>query len=268
MSTLTAGLTTPRRAVRERLALQLDVTLQLVRVELAARDRGSVLGWLWSLGPPAFMLAATYFLFTRVFPLDIQNYPVFLLAGILPWTWFSRSLSESTTSLENRRELVLRPGFRTELLPVVAVVVGLVDYLIALPVLLLAIGLTTGLHVEALLLPVLLLLQLAFCVGLGLMLAPLQVFFRDVRQLVGMVVALGFWFTPIFYRRTQVPESLSWLYEINPMAHLIESFRAILIAGTVPSLEDVGIVAAAAAIALVLGGAVFARLRHAVPEQL
>ena len=91
MSTLTAT-AAKRPDARRRIALQTDVLLQLVRVELAARDRGSILGWLWSLGPPAFQLAATYFLFTRVFPLDIPNYPVFLLAGILSWTWFARSV--------------------------------------------------------------------------------------------------------------------------------------------------------------------------------
>ncbi len=267
MSTLTAA-AAKRPGARRRIALQTDVLLQLVRVELAARDRGSILGWLWSLGPPAFQLAATYFLFTRVFPLDIPNYPVFLLAGILSWTWFARSVGMRRSSLEAHRLLVLRPGFRTELLPVAAVLVGLIDYLIGLPVLLLAIGLTSGLAIEALLLPVLLALQLAFCVGLGLLLAPLQVFVRDVRQVVAMAIGLGFWLTPVFYRRTQVPDSLSWLYDINPMARLIESIRAVLLVGVVPSLEDVGVVAAAAAIALALGWAVFARLRDAVPEQL
>jgi ABC-type polysaccharide/polyol phosphate export permease len=267
MSTVTAT-AARRHHVRRRLGLQIDVLLQLVRVELAARDRGSVLGWLWSLGPPAFQLVATYFLFTRVFPLDIENYPVFLLTGILTWTWFARSMAETTMSLETHRMLVLRPGFRTELLPIAAVLVGLVDYLIALPVLLLAIAFTSGLAVEAALLPVLLVLQLGFCVGLGLLLAPLQVFVRDVRQIVAMIVALGFWLTPVFYRRSQVPESFAWLYDANPMAHLIEAVRAILLRGVVPSLEDVGAVAVAAAIALALGWAVFARSRHAVPEQL
>lgn len=267
MTTLTAG-ATASPTVRHRLGLQTDVLRRLVGVELAIRDRGSLLGWLWSLGPPAFQLAATYFLFTRVFPLDIPNYPVFLLTGILSWNWFARSLGDATTSLEARRTLVLRPGFRTELLPIASVLVGLVDYLIALPVLLLAIGLTSGLQIETLLLPVLLGLQLAFSIGLGLLLAPLQVYLRDVRQLVGVVLAFGFWITPVFYRGTQVPDSLSWIYDVNPMAHLIESMRSILLDGTVPSLESVGAVAIAAVVALTLGAAVFGRLRHSVPDQL
>ena len=103
---------------------------------------------------------------------------------------------------------------------------------------------------------------------MGLLLAPLQVFVRDVRQVVTMAIGLGFWLTPVFYRRTQVPDSLSWLYDINPMARLIEAIRAVLLVGVLPSLEDVGVVAAAAAIALALGWAVFTRLRDAVPEQL
>ena len=267
MSALTAPRAAPSGA-RRGLGHHTDVLLQLVRVELATRDRGSALGWLWSLGPPAFQLAATYFLFTRVFPLEIENYPVFLLAGILTWNWFARSLGDATSALEVRRELVLRPGFRTELLPVVSVLVGLVDYLIAVPVLLLALGLTTGLGLELLFLPLLIGLQLVLCIGLGLLLAPLQVFLRDTRQLVATVVGLGFWITPVFYRRTQVPDSLAWLYDVNPMAHLIEAVRAITVFGTGPSFEDVGAVALAAVVALGLGAVVFERLRPSVPDQL
>ena len=122
-----------------------DVLVHLVRTELASRHRGSLLGWLWALGPPLFQLLATYFVFTKVIPLDVPNYPVFLLCGILSWTWFARSVGEGVVSLEMRRELVVRPGFTTWLIPLVSVIVALVDFLLALPVLLVALAVTTGL---------------------------------------------------------------------------------------------------------------------------
>jgi lipopolysaccharide transport system permease protein len=263
----TAGRSSVRGSAR-RLAHRVDVALHLVRTELATRHRGSALGWIWALGPPLLQLAATYFLFTRVIPLDVPDYPVFLLVGILAWSWFARSLGEGVTSLEQRRELVLRPGFATETLPLTSVLVALVDYLIALPVLFAALALTTGLHPEAALLPVLLAIQFLFCAGFALAVAPLQVFLRDVRQIVALLVSVGFWLTPIFYRRAQVPDSLTWLYDVNPMAHLIGAQRQILMNGEMPSLGGLAIVALVGLAVLVAGYALFAACRHAVPEHL
>ena len=92
-----------------------------------AQHRGSALGWLWALGPPLLLLGATYFVFTRVVPLDVPDYPVFLLTGILGWTLFARGVGEGTSAIEQRRELALRPGFALALLPLTAVLVALVD---------------------------------------------------------------------------------------------------------------------------------------------
>jgi lipopolysaccharide transport system permease protein len=248
------------------LAQRADLLVYLVRRELAVRHRGSLLGWAWSLGPPLLQLLATYFLFTRVIPLDIDDYPVFLLTGILCWTWFSRVIVEATASLEARRDLVLRPGVPTELVPIATVLVGLVDYLLALPVLLVAVAATTGLHPEAAFLPVLLVVQLVLSAGIALMLAPLQILFRDIRQLATVVVTVGFWVTPIFYRSSQVPDALETAYALNPMAHLVEAHRDVLLEGRVPDPIAVLGVALAALLTLAAGWAVFDGTRHTVPE--
>ena len=219
---------------RRRAGYHKDVATHLVRLELATRHRGSVLGWLWSLVPPLLQLAATYFLFTKIIPLDIPNYPIFLLSGILAWSWFARSLGGATSSLETRRDLVMRPGFPTALLPFTDVSVGLVDYFIGLPILLIALGVTTGLYVEILILPALLVIQFLLIAGIGFFLAPLQVHFRDVRQIVAIAISVGFWLTPVFYRRVQVPPEFAFLYDINPMAQLIEAQRRPLPRGLDP----------------------------------
>ncbi len=256
------------RSRRRRLGHRYDVATHLVRTELATRHRGSLFGWLWALAPPLFQLVATYFLFTRVIPLDVPDYPVFLLVGILAWQWFARSLGDGVGSLEQRRELALRPGFNTELVPVTSVLVALVDYLLALPVLVVALVVTTGLHVESVLLPVLLAIQLVYSVGLALAVAPLQVFLRDVRQVVALLVMVGFWITPVFYGVRQVPESFQWVYHLNPMAHLIGAQREVLIEGTWPEPGPLAVVALVGLLVLGAGWALFRRLRDAVPEHL
>jgi len=253
---------------RGRIGYLKDAVWRLVRVEFAARHRGSALGWLWAVGPPLLQLTVTYFVFTRVVPLDIPDYPVFLLVGILGWTLFTRSVSEGTTSLEQRRELVLRPGFAIQLLPISSVLLALVEYLLALPVLVVALALTTGVHPTWALVPAVLCVQLVLCAGLALLLAPLQVYLRDVRQLVGIALAAGFWLTPVFYRRSQVPEEIAWIYDVNPMQYLLEAQRQLLILGTLPDALPLAVVALASLGLFLAGFAVFARLRDSIPEHL
>lgn len=245
-----------------------DTLTRLVYVEFATRHRGSALGWLWAVGPPLLMLLATSFVFTRVIPLDIPDYPVFLLVGILAWTLFARAVGDGTSSLEQRRELVLRPGFATQLLPIVAVLVALVDYLLALPVLVIALAFTTGVHATWLLAVPVLGVQVVLCAGIVLLLSPLQVYLRDVRQLVAIAISVGFWLTPVFYEKSQVPDEISWLYALNPMQYLLEAQRELLIAGTVPEAGPLTLVALASGALFAAGWLVFAHMRDALPEQL
>jgi ABC-type polysaccharide/polyol phosphate export permease len=163
---------------------------------------------------------------------------------------------------------VLRPGFTTAVIPLAAVLVALVDYVLALPVLFLALAFTTGVEIEAAFLPVLLALQLGLCAGLALLFSPLQVFVRDVQRMVSVGLSVLFWFTPVFYERKQVPGALEPLYRLNPMSELIEAQRLILLDGTLPPARSVGLVVLEAAVALVLGIVTYSRLRHSLPDEL
>ena len=266
MSTLSAA-----RGSRHRIggaAHTRDTVARLVYIELAARHRGSALGWLWAIAPPLLMLVATSFVFTRVIPLDIPDYPVFLLVGILSWTMFARAVGDGTSSLEQRSELVRRPGFATPLLPIVVVLVALVDYVLAAPVLLVALAVTTGVHATWLLVVPVLAIQVLLCAGIALLLSPLQIYLRDVRQVVAVALAVGFWLTPVFYEKDQVPGEVEWLYTLNPMQYLLEAQRELFILGTVPDLGPLALVALASTGLLACAWLVFDRMRDALPEQM
>jgi lipopolysaccharide transport system permease protein len=264
----TRGPSPPRVGFWARLVYLTDVTLHLARRDLALQHRGSVLGWLWGLVPPLLQLLVTYFVFTKVIPLDVDDYPVFLLTGILAWSWFVRSLSLGAVSLEQRRELVHRPGFPTIVLPVKTTLAGLLDYLLALPVLLVALAATSKLGATALFLPILLGLQMLLLVGLAWIVAPLQVFFRDVQHIVIVVITLGFWLTPIFYEQSMAPERFDVIYKLNPMAYLIGWQRDILLNGSLPSAGSVLALLAVVIGVAGVGYAVFRTLRDRVPEEL
>ena len=133
---------------------------------------------------------------------------------------------------------------------------------------LIALAATTGLYVETLILPALLLIQFLLIAGIGFFLAPLQVHFRDVRQIVAIAISIGFWLTPVFYRRVQVPPEFAFMYDINPMAQLIEAQRGLFLEGAIPNVWGVTWVGAASLALFVLGYVFFAAVRPSVPEQL
>ena len=261
----------PRRAprnARTRARYLVDVAAHLVLRSLSARYRSSLLGWVWALAPPLAQLVVFYFVFTSVIPTRVDDFVAFLFIGIVTWSWFATSLTLGAQSLETHRDLATRPGFPRAVLPVVAVATAAVDYLIALPVLVVVVGLSSGLHAAAITLPVLLVVQFLLTVGIVWTIAPINVFFRDVGHLVGVVLLLGFFLTPVFYSREQTPARFSAIYDYNPIARLIEAHRGVFLDGELPASGALLILTAASLGVAGCGLAVFTALRHRIPEQL
>ena len=242
--------------------------VRLIGSQLASRYRQSVLGWLWAIAPPVAQLLVFWFVFTRVLPVDTDFFLVFLFTGIVAWNWLATSLLLASTSIEARRDLALRPGFPPVLLPIVAVCVALVDYLLTLPILLVAVVVTIGASPWFLILPVILAVQLCLTIGLACLVAPLNVLFRDIGHLLGVVLLLGFFITPIFYSLEQVPARFSLAYDLNPMAQLIEAQRTIFIEQTMPDVGSLALTALGATMILAVGLMVFRRLTHTIPDHM
>ena len=258
---------TPRKAPT-RARYLVDVAAHLVLRSLSARYRSSLLGWVWALAPPLAQLVVFYFVFTRVIPTRVDDFVAFLFVGIITWGWFATSLTLGAQSLEAHRDLATRPGFPSVVLPVVAVTTAAVDYLIALPVLVVVVGLSSGLHAAAIALPALLVVQFLLTVGIVWAIAPINVFFRDIGHLVGVVLLLGFFLTPVFYSREQTPARFSAIYDYNPIARLIEAHREVFLDGRIPASGALLIVSAVSLGVAGFGLAVFTALRHRIPEQL
>jgi ABC-type polysaccharide/polyol phosphate export permease len=208
--------------------------LSLVARELKARYRGSVVGFRWSCSNPLLRLGVFWFVFmTSVVnrTVGLQPYALFMLCGILPWTWFSSSLTEASNSLIAGGNLIKKVLFPAEVLPLVSVLANMVHFLLPLPlviVLLIAAGHTPELA-GLLFLPLVVLVQFVFTAGLALFLAALTVHFRDIRDILTNVLMLWFFSTPIIYFYLQ-PEFAGYklLFDINPVAHLIISYQEIL----------------------------------------
>ncbi len=217
--------------------VQRDILLNLVRRNFVLQYKGSTLGVLWSLLLPLAQTLVMVFLFQRVVPLGIEAYPAFLITGLLPWNWFSSSISSAGNIFILNRDLARRPNFSSSLLIVVNAITHLLTFLISFPILfgvLAYYGL--GLHWSWLFLPLLILIQGMLIIGLSLIIAIWNVFFRDVAHLVSVALMLLFYATPVFYRLKAVSERYQFLFSWNPMAVLIQSYRAVLLQGTKPEI--------------------------------
>ncbi|MBI2955064.1 MAG: ABC transporter permease [Chloroflexi bacterium] len=215
---------------------QLDLMSNLVARDMKLRYKGSVLGLLWSLLQPAALIAVYSFLFTRVITLDIPNYVPFLVAGVLPWNWFATSLDFASDSLLANRELIKKAVFPSEMLMVAAVTSNLL--ILALGTLvLLAFLVVSGIALTpaALFLPIIVAIQYSFTLGLALIVSMLNVYFRDIRHLLGVALFAWFFLTPVFYDEAQVPAAYHGLYVLNPMAHIINFYRDVLLFGRIPN---------------------------------
>lgn len=206
----------------------------LVVRDLKARYRGSVLGFFWSFFNPLLLLLVYTFVFTVIMPgmhpEDVQPYGLFFFVGILPWTWFSSSLSESANVLISGGNLIKKVLFPAEVLPIVSVLANMVHFFLGLPIL--AAFLVYYQRpldpVELLWFPVIVLIQAIFSTGMALFLSALTVHFRDIKDILANLLTLWFFSTPIIYSMSMAPERFRWVLNLNPMAHIIISYQEVL----------------------------------------
>jgi ABC-type polysaccharide/polyol phosphate export permease len=247
----------------------------LVARELRARYRGSVLGFLWSFINPLLLLLIYTFVFTVVMPgsrgTGLEPYSLFLFCGILPWTWFSSSLLESSNALIASGNLIRKVMFPAEVLPIVSVLTGLVHFCLGLPILALFI-LYAAVPVSAtdlVWLPAIVAIQLVFTLGLSLLLSSLTVHFRDLRDLLGNLLTFWFFATPIIYPASQAPEKYQWVLALNPVTHLITAYQDVLfVPGPMTVWRPLLSVAVLAVVVFLVGYFVFDRLRDTLAEEV
>jgi ABC-type polysaccharide/polyol phosphate export permease len=248
----------------------------LVARDLKARYRGSALGFVWSFVNPLLLLLIYSFVFTVVMPpapgvVRPEPFALFMFCGILPWTWFSSSLIESSNVLISGGNLIRKVLFPAEVLPIVTVAAGLVHYCLGLTILA-AFFIYEGVPVtgsDLLWLPVVMLVQLMLTLGLALLIAPLTVHFRDLRDLLANLMTLWFWATPIVYSLEQVPATLRPLLNLNPFTHLAVAYQQVLmVPGPFTGWPRLLALAAASLVMLALGYAVFDRLRDTLAEEV
>jgi lipopolysaccharide transport system permease protein len=232
----------------------LDLITHLVQRNFILRYKGSSIGVLWSLMLPLCQLLVLVFVFRKVVPLSIEDYPVFVFTALLPWIWFSTCLGSAGGLFTGNRDLIRKPNLSPSTLVIVDTLSNLLPYLLFMPVLFVMLFLYNRPVTPALFyLPVLIVIQGILTAGLGLTIATLNVFYRDVQHIVSVSLMLLFYITPVFYRSQAITESYRIVFKLNPIAGLIDSYRAILFYGRAPELSALLLIGIASSTFCVIG---------------
>jgi lipopolysaccharide transport system permease protein len=233
----------------------------LIWRDIKVRYKQTVLGAAWAIIQPLFTMVVFSLFFGQLgkIPSDGIPYPIFSFAALVPWTFFANGLGQSSNSLVGSSNLITKVYFPRLVVPLAAVVSGIVDFALAFVVLLgmmLFFGIVPTLNV--LWLPLLFLLALITSLGVGLWFSALNVEFRDVRYVVTFLTQLWLFATPIAYPSSMLPEPWRTLYGLNPMAGVVEGFRWALL-GTNSAPGPMIAVSATVAIVILITGAFYFR---------
>ena len=243
-----------------------DLIGYLVMRDLRVRYRRSTLGLLWTMVQPLMMMLVLHIVFSSVFRFELYRYPVYALAGILFWNFFSQSIVASMNSLRANAGILQKLPVAKAVFPIATVISGVVNLCLAL-VPLFGILVVSGHPITSalLFLPVSILLAALFTLGAGLLLSPLAVFFHDVVELVGVVLMLLMYMTPVMYPMSIIPEHLRWMVRWNPVRSILEVFRDPIYYGKVPPLSHLAVASTVALGMLVLGAYFFRKSSDRIP---
>lgn len=254
--------------VRELFAYR-ELIQTLVSRDLKARYRGSSLGWLWTLLNPLMYMAIYTLVFSVYLRVKMDNYPMFLLCGMVPWIWFSSSLSMGASAIVEGGGLLKKVYFPPQVLPTVTVLVNLFNFVLTLPllvILLLVFGIQPGWVLMALPIPIA--AQFAFTEGFAFIVSATSVRYRDIPHILGHLLTCWFFLSPIIYPPALVPEAARPLVALNPMTPFLVSYQDILFAAKLPSLPALALTLGLGLAMFWIGVLVFERYRRVCVEEI
>jgi ABC-type polysaccharide/polyol phosphate export permease len=260
-----------RSGLAELLRYRQLIALLVVR-ELKVRYKRSFFGLLWTMLNPLLLMMVYTVVFATIMKAPQRNFAVFLLAGLLPWLFFSISLLQGLNSILTNQELIRKVRVPQAVFPLSVVGSNLVNLVFSLvPLLLMMAALRQPFTLALLFLPASILILTVFTSGVTLLLATFTVFFRDVRHLAEVALQMLMYLSPVFYDLQMLGQHDTWwfrafrlLLRTNPLSYLLDLVRSPVYYGRLPSLQTTAIASAAAVSALAIGYAIFQRLspRH------
>lgn len=237
-----------------------ELAFILVEKEMKLRYRRSILGFAWTMLNPLLTMVILTLVFSHAMRIPVDKFPVFLLSALLPWNFFSQSLTGGSMSIVHNESLLKNVYTPRAIYPIALVASHLVNLLLAfIPLILVMLWQGVPLTWSLVALPLCLVILGVFTTGVVLAFSAWTVFFRDLRQILEVALQAIFYLIPIIYPLTVIPQKYLWAFEWNPLVHMIFPFRSIFLEGAWPDPTNLAIGGACAAMAFLIGLAVFRR---------
>lgn len=247
-----------------------EMLFSLVRKDLRGRYKGSVLGFLWTFINPLMQLLVYTFVFTVILPSQVEHYSLYLFVALIPWIFFSSSMTGGAGSIVAQKDLVKKIYFPREIIPISYVTSCFVNMLLCF-LIIFAVMLFTGAPfnpLALLCLPVIMIVEYLLALGIAMLAAAVTVYFRDLEHILGILSMIWMYLTPILYPETLVPEKWQALYHINPMTSIITAYRDVLYWGVMPQLATLLEAVLLGVLFLLLGLLSFSKLKKGFAEEL
>jgi lipopolysaccharide transport system permease protein len=243
----------------------------ITRVELAKRHAGSILGMAWVVLQPLLLLSVYLFVYMVVFPVKLSNFgkmdfTIYVFCGLVPYLGFMEALTTGGLSIKQNIHLVKNVMLPIELIPVRAVLVGMASQFVSMGIVLVLAGAAGILSWNIVWLPIIVVLQMMWLVGLTWILASITVALPDITYFVNLLVFLLAFISPIAYRPDLLPKSFHWVTVINPVFYLTAVYRGSILYANVPSFTVIVVFIVMCVGTFAVGGAFFERFRGVLTD--
>ena len=240
----------------------------LVYKDLRGRYQASVLGFLWTFIVPLCQLLVYTVVFSVIMRSNVEKFYLYLFVALIPWNFFSSCLTGGSSCVIQQQSLVNKIYFPREVIPVSYVTSSFVNMLYC-EIVVVAVALFSGVRFSAvgiLCLPVVMAVEYVLALGITMIMSAVNVYFRDLEHILGIVSMAWMFMTPIMYDMSMVPEHLRFFFRLNPMTSVVTAYRDILYSGGIPRLETLGVAAGMGIVFLILGFLIFGKLKRRFSE--
>ena len=240
-----------------------------VKKEIRGKYKNSFLGVLWSFLNPLLQIMVYAIVFPLILRNTQENYVIFLCCGLIPWTFFSTTISKAAFTMVENGNIIKKVYFPREILPISVVTSETVNFLIS-TIIIIGFVVFGGLGITKYIIfyPIVLLAQYLLLLAIALVVSSISVYIRDLQHLIGVALQLLFYAAPIVYAPESIPANFAWILKINPMTYIINGYRDIFYNQTMIELKPLLILIGISIIACVIGYMIFNKLQKGFAEQL
>lgn len=240
-----------------------------VKKEIRGKYKGAWLGILWSYLNPLLMLVVYSFVFSIIMRVQIENYSMYLFTALIPWNFFVTSISQGSLSVISNGSILKKVYFPREIVPIASVTANTVNFMISCLIIFFFLAVTgVGFSIYILFLPLIILVQYILLLGIVFFVSSMTVYARDLEHIISVILMAGIYATPIFYTMEMVPDKFKKFIALNPMTHIINSYRDVMFYKRMPNMKLIGIMFVVSTIILMLGYLYFKKTEKSFVEEL